>query len=596
MAEFLTGMKRTKMCGLFSAEEVGLEVTAMGFVAKYRNLGSIVFVDLRDRTGIIQLAFSSEIDKCSFEKAQTVRNEFVLAVKGTVSKRSANNVNIRITTGEIEILVTELRIISEAETPPFNITEESNVNEAMRLRFRYLDLRRAYLQKLIILRDKICLATHNYLSDKGFLNIETPFLGKSTPEGARDYLVPSRVNLGTFYALPQSPQIYKQLLMISGFDRYYQIARCFRDEDLRANRQPEFTQIDIEMSYVDGITDVMDIAEGLIRYIFKESIGLDLPPQFKKIEYQEAMERFGSDKPDTRFSLELENISEVLVDTGFPPFEESQKKDSSIRAINIKGGADYSRKDIDKLSAVAREYGAKGVFSIAFKKEGISSSLLKYLDQIVLDKLKNRLNIQEGDLLIIVADKNKTVFDSLGAIRLYLGKTLGLIDEQSYDVLWVTNFPLYEYDEKEDRLAAMHHPFTSPLNEDLVYLESDPLRVRAKAYDLVINGQEAGGGSIRIHSKDIQKKMFEIIGLSQEDIMHKFGFFVDAFKYGVPPHGGLAFGLDRLVMLLGKTDNIKDVIAFPKNQSAQCLMSDAPSTLDVRQLKEIFPDGKVFND
>ncbi|NLT18062.1 MAG: Aspartate--tRNA ligase [Firmicutes bacterium ADurb.Bin080] len=596
MAEFLTGMKRTKMCGLFSREDEGLEVVSMGFVSKYRNLGSIIFVDLRDRTGIVQLAFSNDIDKGSFEKAQTVRNEYVLAIKGKVSKRAENNVNLRMTTGEIEILVSELRIISEAETPPFNITEESNVNEAMRLKYRYLDLRRASLQRLIILRDKITLATHNYMSSKGFLNIETPFLGKSTPEGARDYLVPSRVNLDTFYALPQSPQIYKQLLMISGFDRYYQIARCFRDEDLRANRQPEFTQIDIEMSYVDDISDVMDIAEGLIRNIFKESIGLDLPPRFRRIEYKEAMERFGSDKPDTRFSLELINISEILVNTGFGAFEDSQKEGYSIRAININGAADYTRKEIDKLSIVAREYGAKGVFSVAFKKDGVSSSLLKYIDEEKLVRIKNKLKVNEGDLIIIIADKNKIVFDSLGAIRLYLGKTLGLIDEKNYDILWVTHFPLYEYDEKENRLAAMHHPFTSPLNEDLIYLESDPLRVRAKAYDLVINGQEAGGGSIRIHSKEIQKKMFEIIGLSKEDILHKFGFFVDAFRYGVPPHGGLAFGLDRLVMLLGKTENIKDVIAFPKNQSAQCLMSDAPSTVDIKQLKEIFPNGKVFNE
>lgn len=594
MAEFLTGLKRTKMCGEYSVFDIGKEVVAMGFVAKYRNLGSLLFVDLRDRTGIIQLAFSQEKFPVIFEKSLSIRNEYVLAVKGHVVSRDDKNINNKITTGQIEILVNELRIVSEAETPPFNIVEDSNVNEAMRLKYRYLDLRRASIQKHILLRDKITLTTHNYMNSQGFLNIETPFLGKSTPEGARDYLVPSRVNTGTYYALPQSPQIYKQLLMISGFDRYYQIARCFRDEDLRANRQPEFTQIDIEMSYVDNIEDVISVAEGLIKEIFHNAIGLELPFRFRRMEYKEAMERFGSDKPDTRFGFELQDLTNILDNTNFLAFEDARKPGYGIRGINLCGQANMSRKDIDKLSSVAREYGAKGVFSIAFKKEGISSSLLKYLNDNTLNKIKSCFAAKDDDLILIIADKDKITFDSLGAIRLYAGKQLGIIDESVFDILWITHFPLYEYDEKENRLVAMHHPFTSPLNEDIAFLETEPLKVRAKAYDLVINGQEAGGGSIRIHSREIQKKMFEIIGLSEEDIKIRFGFFIEAFSYGVPPHGGLAFGLDRLVMLLSGTDNIKDVIAFPKNQNAQCLMSDAPSPVDNKQLKEIFPDGKVF--
>ncbi len=595
MAEFLTGLKRTKMCGQFTLADIGQEVVAMGFAAKYRNLGSILFVDLRDRTGIIQLSFSQEKFPDVFNKSLNIRNEYVLAVRGQVVSRDARNINNKIQTGQIEILVNELRIVSEAETPPFNIVEDSNVNEAMRLKYRYLDLRRASIQKHILLRDKITLTTHNYMNSQGFLNIETPFLGKSTPEGARDYLVPSRVNLGTYYALPQSPQIYKQLLMISGFDRYYQIARCFRDEDLRANRQPEFTQIDIEMSYVDSIEDVISVAEGLIKEIFQKAIGLGLPSKFRRMEYKEAMERFGSDKPDTRFGLELVDLTASLKNISFAAFEEAKNKSGySIRGINICGQANMSRKEIDKFSSIAREYGAKGVFSVAFKKEGVSSSLLKYLDDSTINNIKLQFNANDEDLILIVADKDKVTFDSLGAIRLYAGKQLGLINEQIYDILWITHFPLYEYDDKENRLVAMHHPFTSPLNEDVALLETEPLKVRAKAYDLVINGQEAGGGSIRIHSREIQKKMFEIIGLSEEDIKIRFGFFIEAFSYGVPPHGGLAFGLDRLVMLLSGTDNIKDVIAFPKNQNAQCLMSDAPSVVDLKQIKEIFPTGKVY--
>lgn len=594
MAEFLTGLKRTKMCGDFSKIDLGQEITAMGFVSKYRNLGSILFVDLRDRTGILQLAFSEEKYPVTFNKAKLIRNEYVLAITGIVVARDERNFNHKMSTGEIEVIVSDLRIISEAETPPFNIVEDSNVNEAMRLKYRYLDLRRASLQKNIILRDKVALTTYNYMSEQGFLNIETPFLGKSTPEGARDYLVPSRVTQGTYYALPQSPQLYKQLLMISGFDKYFQIAKCFRDEDLRSNRQPEFTQIDIEMSFVDDINDVMIVAENLIRAIFKETIGACLPEQIRKMEYYDAMEKYGSDKPDTRFCLELHNISDILNNTGFSIFDEALRQGYSIRAINIKGQSNMSRKEVDKLSIVAKEYGAKGLFTIAFKNGGLNSSLLKYLNDDIIDALKSCLLVEDGDLVLIIAGKDKVVFDSLGAIRLHVGKTLGLIDENVFDILWVTHFPLYEFNEKDNRIVAMHHPFTSPINEDVKFLETDPLKVRAKAYDLVINGQEVGGGSIRIHLGEIQKRMFEIIGLTEDDIKQRFGFFVEAFRYGVPPHGGLAFGLDRLIMLLSGTDNIKDVIAFPKNQNAQCLMTEAPSIVDINQIKEIFPSGQVY--
>lgn len=587
MEEFLTNMKRTKMCGEFRSSDIGKHITAMGFVAKYRNLGSIQFVDLRDRTGILQLSFVQSDYPEVYEKSTRIRNEFVIAVSGTVQPRGERNINKSLPTGEIEVIVDELRIISEADTTPFAVSELANVGETLRLKYRYLDLRRPTLQNYLMTRAKITDVTNQYMSKHGFLNIETPFLGKSTPEGARDYLVPSRVHPGSFYALPQSPQLYKQLLMISGFDRYYQIARCFRDEDLRANRQPEFTQIDIEMSYVDKITDVMYMAEGLIREIFKEVKGIKLPRHFRQMKWKDAMDRYGSDKPDTRFGLELHNVTKLVKGCGFGVFTNATKRGYSVRAINAKGMAGITRKEIDSYQDVVREYGAKGLAYIALKPEGISSPIQKFFAPEQFSALVEALGGETGDILFFVADKDKTVYDALGALRLAIAKKHGLIDESVYDILWVTEFPLYEYDEEEKRLVAMHHPFTSPMTEDLKYIDTKPLKVRAKAYDLVINGQEAGGGSIRIHSREIQKKMFEKIGLSDKDINERFGFFVEAFRYGVPPHGGLAFGLDRLVMLLTGTDNIKDVIAFPKNQSAVGLMEDAPAEVEPKQLTEL---------
>ncbi len=586
MAEFLTGLKRSNMCGELRASDIGKTVTVMGFVAKYRNLGMLQFVDLRDRTGLLQISFVADTHKEVFEKSTAIRNEFVIAVVGTVAPRGEKNINTKMPTGEVEVIATELRILSEAETPPFNISDDLNIREQLRLKYRYLDLRRPFLQNILMIRDKIVQTTMAYMYKNGFLNIETPFLGKSTPEGARDYLVPSRLHHGDFYALPQSPQLYKQLLMISGMDRYYQVAKCFRDEDLRANRQPEFTQIDMEMSYVDDITDVMDMAEGLIRTIFKETINLDLPPVFRRMEYAEAMERFGSDKPDTRFGLELQNITDMVADCNFSVFANAAKI-GSVRGINAKGFAKCTRKEIDALQEVVKEYGAKGLAYISMKPEGISSPIAKFFTEEELNAIISAMGGETGDLLLFVADKDKTVFSALGALRLAIAKKYELFDKSQYDVLWVTHFPLYEYDEENERLVAMHHPFTSPVTEDLQYLDNEPLKVRSKAYDLVINGEEAGGGSIRIHSRDIQEKMFERIGLTDKDIKERFGFFVDAFRYGVPPHGGLAFGLDRLVMLLTGTDNIKDVIAFPKNQNAGCVMSDAPSEVEAKQMDDL---------
>lgn len=588
MAEFVTGLKRTKMCGEFRAADIGKTVTAMGFAAKYRNLGSIQFVDLRDRTGILQLAFDSQLDQALFEKSTAIRNEYVLAVVGTVRSRGEKNINKNMPTGEIEVLVSELRIISEAEVTPFVIVDDPSAGEQLRLKYRYLDLRRAQLQKNLVMRDKIVGSARDYLGKHGFLEIETPFLGKSTPEGARDYLVPSRIHRGEFYALPQSPQLYKQLLMIAGMDRYYQVARCFRDEDLRANRQPEFSQIDLEMSYVDSEEDVMKLAEGLIKSIFKDCLNITFPGRFRRMKWKDAMRDYGSDKPDTRFGFKLIDVTKELKGSSFAMLKDGKGRGKSIRAINFKGlSSAFTRKETEAFADFVRDFGAKGVLWASLKPEGAASSFLKQLSEAEHKALFEKLNAETGDLIVIVAGKDKVVFDSLGALRLYVAKQKGLIDESKYDVLWVTEFPLYEYDEEEKRLVAMHHPFTSPRNEDLKFLETKPLKVRAKAYDLVINGQEAGGGSIRIHSREIQKKMFEIIGLSEKDISERFGFFVEAFSYGVPPHGGLAFGLDRLVMLITGTDNIKDVIAFPKVQNASCLMSDAPSAVEPIQLKEL---------
>ena len=587
MRNDLLGMTRTKMCGEFRAEDIGATVTAFGWVAKYRNLGSLLFADLRDRTGIIQLAFDESEHPDVFSEARAIRNEYVLAVTGTVRSRGGN-VNKNIATGEIEILVTELRILNEAEVTPFVISDDVTANDALRLKYRYLDLRRPVLQKNIIMRSKITNSAREYFAQSGFLEIETPYLGKSTPEGARDYLVPSRVHPGEFYALPQSPQLFKQLLMVSGFDKYYQIARCFRDEDLRANRQPEFTQIDIEMSFVDREETVMAMAEGLIKKIFKDCIDLDLPETFRRMPYHEAMSRYGSDKPDTRFGLELTDVTDVLGGCEFSVINGAVSAGGAVMAINAKGFAkNMSRKDIDATVEKVKTFGAKGLLWIALREDATSSSFLKFLKEDEINALYAKVGAETGDVIFLVADKKTVVYKALGELRLYLGDKYNLYDKCTYDVLWVTEFPMFEYSEEEGRYMAAHHPFTSPYAEDMAFADERPGDVRSRAYDLVINGQEAGGGSIRIYDGALQERMFGLLGFTEERIREQFGWFVDAFRYGAPPHGGLAFGLDRLVMLLTGTDNIKDVIAFPKVQNASCLMSEAPSPVSDKQLNEL---------
>lgn len=587
MAEFLGTSKRTKMCGEFRASDIGAQVTVMGWIAKSRNLGGLQFADVRDRSGIVQVCFDTS-DAALSEKASKLRAEDVVAIDGVVRSRG-ENVNTTIPTGEIEILANGLKILSESDVPPFAITDNTNVNDTLRLKYRYLDLRRPILQKNILMRHKISQAARQYLNDNGFLEIETPFLGKSTPEGARDYLVPSRIHAGKFYALPQSPQLYKQLLMISGFDRYYQIARCFRDEDLRSNRQPEFTQIDLEMSFVRDENDVMDIAEGMIKKIFKDCKGLEFSEPFRRMTYKEAMSRFGSDKPDTRFGLELIDITDVVKDCGFSVFSSTVQNGGVVKAINYKGFADKtSRKEIDATAEKVKTFGAKGLAWASLKAEGTTSSFLKFLTPEETDAIFKATGAETGDIIYIVADKPSVVHAALGNLRLYLGDKAGLIDKSRYDILWITEFPLLEYSDEEGRYVAMHHPFTMPNSDDWDKVDTDPGSVRARAYDLVINGQEAGGGSVRIHRRDVQEKMFKVLGLSDEDIKSKFGFFVDAFKYGAPPHGGLAFGLDRLVMLVTGEENIKDVIAFPKVQNASCLMCGAPALVEDKQVKELY--------
>jgi aspartyl-tRNA synthetase len=577
------------MCGKLTKADVGKAATVMGWAAKRRDFGSLIFVDLRDRTGVVQVVFDeSKLDKKTFCAVQEIRNEYVLAIRGTVRKRDKDTINDKLSTGEIEIAASSLKILSEAETPPFAIEENSLVNESTRLKYRYLDLRRPDLSGNLIVRDKISRAARDYFAKNDFLEIETPFLGKSTPEGARDYLVPSRVHNGAFYALPQSPQLYKQLLMIGGFDRYYQIARCFRDEDLRANRQPEFTQIDVEMSFVEDEGDVMNMAEGLVKRIFKDAANIKLKTPFKKMTYREAMDRFGSDKPDTRFGLELINIGDIVKDCGFQVFSGAIKNGGSVRVINAKGfEPKLARRDIDALADFAKTYKAKGLAWIAFSAEGVKSAITKFLSEAELNAIIKRTDAKTGDILFFSADSDSVVFNTLGALRLHLAEGADLINKDIYDILWVTDFPLLEYSEEEKRYVACHHPFTAPKNEDLSLLETAPEKTRAKAYDLVINGQEAGGGSIRIHRVDVQSAMFKALGFSQKQIEQQFGFFVNAFKYGAPPHGGIAFGLDRLTMLLTKTESIKDVVAFPKVQNASCLMTQAPDTVEPKQLKEL---------
>lgn len=564
-------------------KDIGRIVTLRGWVSRRRDLGGLIFVDLRDYHGITQLTFKPEMK--SYKLAQTLKAEYVIKVTGEVILRES--INKDLPTGDIEVLVNELTILNESEPLPIGVGYDDNALEETRLRYRYLDLRKPQQQRYLIKRHEITQAIRTALLKEGFFELETPILGKSTPEGARDFLVPSRLYHGSFYALPQSPQLYKQLYMVSGFEKYFQFAKCFRDEDLRANRQPEFTQIDIEMSYVSDVRDVIKITEGLIKEIFNKTLNLNLKSKFKQITYKDAMNIYGSDKPDTRFEMFITDITRLAKKSEFVLFKNSAKKGYSVRGICVKGAANFTRKEIEQLQRIAQEYKAKGLISIALKEDGIYSSISKFFTSEQLKEIINKFEAKQGDLILIVADKNQIVCNALGAVRLAAANKLNLIDKNQYSFLWVVDFPLFEFDEEENRLVAMHHPFTSPLEKDLKYLDKNPLKVRSKAYDLVINGQEAGGGSIRIHSRELQKKMFERIGLSDEQINSRFGFFVNAFNYGVPPHGGLAFGLDRLVMLIGKTDNIKDVIAFPKNQNAQCLMSEAPSEVDMKQMEEL---------
>ena len=587
MAESMSGLHRSCRCAELSKADVGKEVTVMGWVQKQRNKGGIIFVDLRDRSGLLQIIFEeSECGAESFAKAEKLRSEFVIAVTGKVCEREGG-INKNLATGEIEVRALRIRILSESETPPFPIEEDSKTKEELRLKYRYLDLRRPDLQRNLILRSKVSTLTRQFLAEEGFLEIETPILNKSTPEGARDYLVPSRVHPGNFYALPQSPQIFKQLLMCSGYDRYFQIARCFRDEDLRADRQPEFTQMDMELSFVD-VDDVIDVNERLLQKLFKETIGVDVPLPIQRMTWQEAMDRFGSDKPDIRFGMELTNVTEVVKDCEFGVFKGAIENGGTVRGINAKGQGNMPRKKIDALVDFAKGYGAKGLAYIAIHEDGtIKSSFAKFMKEEEMKALIQAMDGENGDLLLFAADKNKVVWDVLGALRLELANQMGLLHKDEYKFLWVTEFPLLEWSEEENRYTAMHHPFTMPMEEDLQYLETEPGRVRAKAYDIVLNGTEIGGGSVRIHQNDIQERMFEALGFTKEQAYSQFGFLLNAFKYGVPPHAGLAYGLDRLVMLMAQMDSIRDVIAFPKVKDASCIMSEAPNIVDEKQLEEL---------
>ena len=587
MAESMQGLHRSHRCTEVSGANIGETVTVMGWVQKRRNLGSLIFVDLRDRSGILQLVFDEEsIGTEGFEKAGSLRSEYVIAAEGTVQKRAAA-VNENLKTGDIEVIATSLRILSEAQTPPFQIEENSKTSEDIRLKYRYLDLRRPDIQSKLMLRSKLLTKMREFMANEGFLEIETPILCRSTPEGARDYLVPSRIHNGNFYALPQSPQLYKQLLMASGYDRYFQIARCFRDEDLRADRQPEFTQADMELSFVD-MEDVIDVNERLLKYVFKECIGLDVQIPFQRMPWQEAMDRFGSDKPDTRFGMELHDVSEVVKGCGFGVFTGALADGGSVRGINVEGQATMPRKKIDKLVEHAKGCGAKGLDYLCINEDGTyKSSFSKFMTEEELDNLVKAMEGKPGDLLLFAADKNKIVWNVLNALRLLLGEELGLIDHSKFNFLWVTEFPLLEWSDEEDRFMAMHHPFTMPMEEDWKNIDSDPGSVRAKAYDIVLNGTELGGGSVRIHQDDIQEKMFQVLGISNEVAHEKFGYLLDAFSYGVPPHAGLAFGVDRMVMHMTGTENIRDVIAFPKVKDASDLMTKAPGTVDPAQLEEL---------
>ena len=587
MAESMKGLHRTHRCTEVTEECIGKTVTVMGWVQKSRNKGGIIFVDLRDRSGILQIIFEeNDIGAEGFIKASKLHSEFVIAVVGRVEVRSGA-VNENLATGRIEIRANELRILSEAQTPPFPVEEESKTKEELRLKYRYLDLRRPDLQRNLMMRSKVATLTRQFLSDEGFLEIETPMLCKSTPEGARDYLVPSRVHPGKFYALPQSPQIFKQLLMCSGYDRYFQLAKCFRDEDLRADRQPEFTQIDMELSFVD-VDDVIDVNERLLQKLFREVLGVEVKLPIQRMTWQEAMDRYGSDKPDTRFGMELKDVSGIVKESGFSVFSGAVAAGGSVRGINVKGQAGMPRKKIDALVEFAKGFGAKGLAYLAIAADGTKkSSFAKFLTDVEVDELCQAMGGEAGDLLLFAADKDKVVYDVLGNLRLELAKNLELLDKNQYNFLWVTQFPLFEYSEEEGRFVAMHHPFTMPMEEDLPMLLTEPSKVRAKAYDIVLNGTEIGGGSVRIYQSDVQEQMFEALGFTKEDAYARFGFLLNAFKYGVPPHAGLAYGLDRLVMLMAKEDSIRDVIAFPKVKDASCLMTEAPNLVDEGQLTEL---------
>ena len=585
MGEKMGNLRRTMMCGELRPEHDGKEVVLMGWVQRERNLGSIIFVDLRDTTGICQIVFDNTVSDEVFSKAEKVRAEYVLAVRGKV--RIRQSVNKEIPTGEVEVLAEELKILDESETPPIYIKDDDNVSESMRLKYRYLDLRKPSMQEKLKIRAKTAKVVRDFLSENNFIEIETPMLTKPTPEGARDYLVPSRVNPGEFYALPQSPQLMKQLLMIAGLDRYYQIVKCFRDEDLRANRQPEFTQIDIEMSFVD-MEDVMEVNEKLIHRIFKEIKGIEIDLPIRRMTYKEAMERYGVDKPDLRFGFELVNISDIVKNSGFKVFSQAVENNGSVRGINVKAYGDrFTRKDISSLEEFVKTYGAKGLAWMKLTEEGITSPIAKFLTEEEMTSILERMNGEKGDLILFVADKDSVVFDSLGNLRNEVARRLEILSPNELKLVWITEFPLFEYDEEEGRYVAKHHPFTHPMDEDIDLLETHPEKVRAKAYDIVVNCEEMGGGSIRINNSELQKRMFRALGFSEEEAMEKFGFLIEAFKYGAPPHGGIAYGFDRLIMSLTNTSNIRDVIAFPKTQSATCLMTSAPTTVSDQQLEEV---------
>lgn len=577
--------KRTNMCGALRIGDVGTEVVLNGWVSKKRNLGGLIFCDLRDRSGIAQIVFSDEVPKEVFESADGLKSEYVIGVRGTVVERESKNPELE--TGDIEIAVSEFKVYSTADTPPIYVRDDDNVDENLRLKYRYLDLRKQKMQRNLRVRHQVTICARNFFDQEGFIEVETPTLIKPTPEGARDYLIPSRVNPGRFYALPQSPQMFKQILMASGVDRYYQIARCYRDEDLRADRQPEFTQIDMEMSFVEP-EDIMELQERFLKKLFKEVLDVELSIPFPRLPYDEAMARYGSDKPDIRFGFELRDLSDLVADCGFKVFTGALENGGIVSAIKIDGGADqFSRKEIDKLQEAIKTYGAKGLAWMKITAEGVTSPIAKFFDESHTQAILSRMEAAEGDLLLFAADRKKIVYDSLGFLRREIAARLGLLDDSDFRFLWVTDFPLFEYNEEDGRYYAMHHPFTHPADEDADRLLTDPAGVKAKAYDIVLNGVEVGGGSIRIHERDLQRKMFEALGLSDEEAEEKFGFLLEAFRYGAPPHGGLAYGLDRLVMLMLGESSIREVIAFPKNQNAQCLMSEAPGDISEEQLEEL---------